>query len=342
MSRWTLAALESDVEGFHLGPIDLELAPGGAVAVVGRSGAGKTTLLRTVAGFVHASSGRLVRDGRDLTAEAPEIRRVGYVPQGLGLFPHRSVAENVSFPLELRHRPDAGRTARTLLGRFGLAELAGRLPHRLSSGEAQKVALARALAAEPELLLWDEPAHALDVQARDELSSVFNDMARHEGVPLLLVTHDPTLAFGLAEEFLLLQEGRVDFAGSASALLAHPPDLFTARFCGFDNVLARPLLEGERSSFATWLLDRAGPEGVAFPAVSIVPTESARATGTIVTVRPRPDGVALEVDVGSIRLKARAPAFAPPLRAGAHVSFPLDDQDLRPLGPSGAGSGRPA
>lgn len=333
MSRWTLDGLECAVERFRLGPVDLDLAPGTAVAVVGRSGAGKTTLLRTVAGFVPATAGRLARDGTELTDEAPEVRRVGYVPQGLGLFPHLSVEENVRYPLELRRRSDAVRSARALLGRFGIAPLADRLPHRLSSGEAQKVALARALAAEPELLLWDEPAHALDVDARDELSGVFDDMARHEGVPLLLVTHDPTLAFGLAERFLLLHGGSVEFAGDASALLARPPDLFTARFCGFDNVLGRPALEGAGTPFAAWLLARSGPEGVAFPSVGVATDGPSRVTGEVVAARPRPDGVALEVDVGSLRLRARSASFGPALRAGSTIALSLAEEQLRPLGP---------
>ena len=120
MTSWTVAQLGARQETFELGPVDLDLGPGAVVAVLGRSGAGKTTLLRTLAGFLRARSGTIVRDGTDVTHAPPERRGLGYVPQGLGLLPHRTAQGNVSYPLEVRGRLDARARSLELLERFGL------------------------------------------------------------------------------------------------------------------------------------------------------------------------------------------------------------------------------
>ncbi|MCI4360572.1 MAG: ATP-binding cassette domain-containing protein, partial [Thermoplasmata archaeon] len=186
---WSVEGLEVDVEGFHLGPVDLAIAPGSAVAVLGASGAGKTTLLRTLAGFVPARRGRILRDGVDLTRSLPEERALGYLPQGLGLFPHRTVEQNVRYPLEIRARGDAAARSRELLERFRLTPIARRYSSRLSGGEQQRVAIARALAAEPELVVLDEPWQGLDVLARHEHGAVLHDVRATEKVPIVVVTH---------------------------------------------------------------------------------------------------------------------------------------------------------
>ncbi len=265
MTTWKVEGVESQLDGFHLGPVDLELGPGRAVAALGSSGAGKTTLLRTLAGFLPARSGRIVRDGVDITDWMPEERGLGYVPQGLGLFAHRTVERNVRFPLEVRGRRDARARTQELLERFHLTPLQHRYPARLSGGELQRVAIARALAAEPELIVWDEPWQALDVEARYELGQVLQELRETDRVPVLVVTHDPGLAFSLADRFLVLRRGRVAWQGDAGALLDHPFDGFSARFVGLENVFDRPELEARQATpFIAWLLERAGEEGVAF------------------------------------------------------------------------------
>ncbi|MFY9716691.1 MAG: ABC transporter ATP-binding protein [Thermoplasmata archaeon] len=338
MSGWVIESLESDLAGFHLGPVDLALPPGAAVAVLGRSGAGKTTLLRTLAGFLEADRGRILRDGTDVAGWLPERRGLGYVPQGLGLFPHRTVERNVRYPLELRERTDAKGRARELLERFSLTALAQRRPSQLSGGEAQRVALARALAAEPELILWDEPWQALDVESRHELGQVLHDLRETDRVPVIVVTHDPGLAFSLADRFLLLRNGRVELASDASALLDAPPDAFAARFVGFENVFDRPRLErGGPGGLGAWLLDRAGPEGIAFAA----PGASADGpphpwTGTVRSARPTPDGVVVEILADGLPIVLRTPRSrtqAPPL-AGSRIGFAIDSLALCALGAS--------
>jgi ABC-type sulfate/molybdate transport systems ATPase subunit len=335
VNRWRIQALTARLDRFHLGPVDLELEGGRAVAVVGRSGAGKTTLLRAIAGFLPAEGGRVVRNGVDLTHAPPEERRIGYVPQGFGLFPFLSVAENIGYPLRLRRRSDTRPQITALLERFGLRSLANRAAGRLSGGEAQKVAIARALASEPNLLLWDEPAHALDVEARDELAHVFREIGHQDGVPLIVVTHDPTLAFSLADRFLLLGHGDVLLAGDAHALVDRPPDSFAARFAGFENVCARSDLASGSGGFASWLLSLAGPEGVAFPSPFLGPASgSGQWPASVRAVRPGPDGVEVDLDVAGLGVRARTPwrSGIAGLTVGAEVRFDLPVPEVRALG----------
>ncbi len=343
MTEWRAEGLESDLEQFHLGPIDLALAPGRAVAVLGSSGAGKTTLLRTLAGFLPVRRGRLLRDGEDISRWMPEERGLGYVPQGLGLFPQRTVFGNVRYPLELRGRLDAHDRTVELIERFRLTALQNRRPHRLSGGEQQRVALARALAAEPELIVWDEPWQALDVTARHELGVVLGDLRATERIPIVVVTHDPGLAFSVADSFLVLDEGRPRFAGGAVDLLERPTDPFVARFVGYENVYERPALEAGRDRpFSAFLLERAGPGGVALGNPIAAPTIGAPSTweGVVRSARPTPEGMRLEVHVDDLLVVVRLPRPWPnPLPAnGSRLRFNVDPTEIHPLGPARTGA----
>jgi ABC-type Fe3+/spermidine/putrescine transport system ATPase subunit len=337
VTRWTIDGLRARNGTFELGTIDLSLEPGGAIAVLGRSGAGKTTFLRALAGFLPVSAGRLLRDGSDVTREDPERRGVGYVPQGLGLFPHRSVERNVSFPLEVRGRTDAGARSREILGRFGLSELARRLPGSLSGGEAQRVALARAIAAEPELVLWDEPWQALDVEARAALLEVLRELREELRLPVLLVTHEPTLAFSVADRFLVLDQGAPSFHGSPADLLDRPVDPFTARFVGFENIYEPgALADGPTASLASWLRERSGAAGVAVPCPR--PAAAGAWEGTVRTARPGPDGGAVRVRSGPLTVELRTGAGSPLPTAGERVRFDVDPKSVRALRGTGGGS----
>jgi ABC-type Fe3+/spermidine/putrescine transport system ATPase subunit len=343
MNEWSVEGLESQLDHFHLGPIDLSLAPGRVLAVLGSSGAGKTTLLRTLAGFLPARAGRVLRDGVDLTDCPPEGRSLGYVPQGLGLFPHRTVERNVSYPLEVRGRVDGLARSRELLARFGLTPLARRYPARLSGGELQRVALARALAAEPDLVLWDEPWQALDVEARYELGRVLEELRETDRVPVVVVTHDPSLAFSIADSFLVLRAGRPGLSGDAATVLAHPTDTFTARFVGFENVYDRATLERSRpGSLAAWLSERAGAEGVAFPRPTLATAGGSPGAweGVVRSVRPTPEGlsITLAVDELSVAAQFRPPVATPVPTVGTRGRFDIEETSLRPLGPA---SGKP-
>ena len=228
------------------GAFDLDArVEGGAapVVLIGPNGSGKTTLLRVIAGAHRPRSGRILLGQRVLfdsetgVSVAPEERRVGYVPQGYGLFPHLTVLDNVAFGLSggARRRPvpERRRIAAALLADIECAHLAPRRPATLSGGETQRVALARALLPEPEMLLLDEPLAALDVAARRGLRAY---LARHlakRARPAIVVTHDPrdVLALG-SPEVHALEKGRVVQHGPPRNLAAHPATEFVAEFFG--------------------------------------------------------------------------------------------------------------
>ncbi len=233
--------------GLRLGTLDLdvdvEVAPGELVAVLGPNGAGKSTLLRSVAGLQPLDRGRVEVDGRVLDDGAdvfvePEHRPIGVVFQQYLLFEQMSVLENVAFGLRARglRAAEARDRARRWLDRFGLAEYAGSRPRALSGGQAQRIALARALATDPRVLLLDEPLAALDVGTR---AAVRRDLRRHltsfEGMRLL-VTHDPVDAWALADRVVIVEEGRVVQTGSLSEVTARPRSRYVADLVGVNLV----------------------------------------------------------------------------------------------------------
>jgi molybdate transport system ATP-binding protein len=223
--------------------LDVAWTAGDGVAVLfGPSGAGKTLTLQCLAGLLRPDAGRIVVDGRvlfdtDGVDVPPQARRVGYVFQGYALFPHLSVAENVGFGL--RDRPRAERQARTarVLERLGLADLGARRPRELSGGQRQRVALGRALATDPALLLLDEPLSALDAPLRralrDELRAILHDWR----TAAVVVTHDFTEAYRLADRIVVYDAGRVVQSAPRSALLWQPASESVARIMGIRNVL---------------------------------------------------------------------------------------------------------
>ncbi|HYA69832.1 MAG TPA: ABC transporter ATP-binding protein [Thermoplasmata archaeon] len=343
MSEWLVDGVEADLDAFHLGPVDLSLKSGQAVAVLGSSGAGKTTFLRTLAGFLPLEGGRLLRDGEDISRFLPEERALGYVPQGLGLFPQRTVFGNVRYPMELRGRLDANARTEELLERFDLSDLKKRHPARLSGGEQQRVALARALAAEPELIVWDEPWQALDVEARRELGLVLTELREDEGIPVVVVTHDPGLAFSVADSFIVLDRGQVRLSGDAHDLLDRPSDPFVARFVGYENVYERSTLEAGRDHpFTAFLLAAAGPEGVALGTPEAVPTMGvpSRWEGVVRSARPNPEGVRVELAVDDLLVALRLPRSWPAKlpTVGDRLRFNVEQASVHRLGhgPGGA------
>lgn len=335
MTEVAVEGLTVEREGFRLGPIDLTVAAGTATVVLGPSGAGKTTLLRALAGFLGVRSGSLSVDGQRVEREPPERRRFGFVPPSLGLFPHRRVVRNVSYPLELAGDPDASRVAEMWMGRFGLLPLARKFPSELSSGERQRVAMARALTAGPRFLLWDEPLSALDVDSRDTLIRLLRDLIEEEGLPLLLVTHDPTTAFALASRIVVLEQGRICADCRPDELSRRTLDRFTARFLGYQNLFSRPeLVQAASGSLGALLLDHAGPGGI------VVPTDALRwdragSTGPhaaeVRAVRWTAAGWVVAVQQGSLVLHGGPTPEAPNIRAGTPVTLRVDPAQLRPL-----------
>ncbi|HEX9035384.1 MAG TPA: ABC transporter ATP-binding protein [Ktedonobacterales bacterium] len=226
--------------------LDITLdAPAGVTALLGPSGAGKSLTLQAIAGLTPISVGRVTLNGRTLEDTAagvnlpPRLRRVGYVPQNYALFPHLSVAGNIAYGLD-RGLDRAAREKRVaeLLALGRLAGYEARRPRDLSGGEAQRVAVLRALAAEPEALLLDEPFSALDAPTRAAVRDDLGALIAVSGLPAVLVTHDLSEALALAGRLALLVEGRVAVAGPAAEALATPPTLGAARLLGWTAALA--------------------------------------------------------------------------------------------------------
>jgi molybdate transport system ATP-binding protein len=228
-----------------LGALDLHVEiAGGAdpIALIGPNGSGKTTLLRVIAGALAPDRGEIEVDGEPLFSSARgvlvpiEARRVGYVPQGYGLFPHLRVVDNVAFGLSVGARalPADQRRAAALatLEALGCAHLADRLPVRLSGGEQQRVALARALVIGPRMLLLDEPLAALDAASRRSVRSSLAERLWALGRPCLVVTHDVRDVEALGAEICVLEGGRVVQRGPVYALREAPATAFVAEFVG--------------------------------------------------------------------------------------------------------------
>jgi molybdate/tungstate transport system ATP-binding protein len=229
---------------FSLRNIDVTLDAGEILVLLGPNGAGKSVCLEMIAGFHRPHAGRIMIHGRDVTDLPPEQRRIGFVFQNFGLFPHLTVARNVAFGLCVRglgHGP-ASQAIADLLRQFGILHLSARFPQDLSPGEKQRAALARALAARPELFLFDEPFSALDVRTRDQLRDELKTFLRDSGVPAIFVSHDQTDAALLADRVAILDRGAVQQEGAATTVLSKPANRFIATFVGVENILAgRPL-----------------------------------------------------------------------------------------------------
>ncbi len=322
--------LTARLDRFQLGPIDLALETGEVLALLGPSGAGKTTFLRAIAGFLDLSGGTLEVAGRPSGELPPERRGIGYVPQGLALIPHRTVEANLAYPLELRSDRDRPRKVEGLLAEWGLTRFRRRYPAELSGGERQRVAMARAMAAEPELLLWDEPLAALDPAARHELVEVIAAAMAKRKRSLIVVTHDAEIAFSVADRFLLLDRGRAVVDCDAPTLARSPPTAFAARLVGYENVWELPgLTSRPESGLRSWLLERSGEGGVAFTreAISIEgPGEAGGWPGRVLRSRWTPAGPSLAIDAGGIVLEAAARATAVVPRPGSEVRVSVDPE----------------
>jgi putative spermidine/putrescine transport system ATP-binding protein len=248
--------------------LSLQVARGERLALVGPSGAGKTSLLRAIAGLDALGAGRIVVGGRDVTGAEPEARRVVYLHQAPSLFPHLSVLDNVAFPLEVRgtDRAAARRRAHALLEAVGLTAFAGRRGATLSGGQRHRAALARALAAEPEVLLLDEPFAALDPALRAEVREAVVALLDARGPAVVVVTHDVDEASGFAHRIAVLLDRRLAQVAAPTELLRRPVSVAVARFLGIPNIV--PGVRDGRGGFVSALgcLPSAGASG---PAVLI-------------------------------------------------------------------------
>jgi putative spermidine/putrescine transport system ATP-binding protein len=220
--------------------LSLSVMPGEFFTLLGPSGSGKTTTLMLWAGFVQPSAGRVMIGGRDVSGVPPYRRNLGMVFQHYALFPHLTVAQNISFPLEMRGWPRSAIRARVaeLLELVHLDGLADRLPRHLSGGQQQRVAVARALAASPPAILMDEPLGALDRKLREELQVELRRIHRTTGATVVYVTHDQGEALSLSDRVAVMRDGRIEQVDAPATMYEHPATRFVAEFLGDANFFA--------------------------------------------------------------------------------------------------------
>jgi len=236
-----MVSLENVHKAYGRNPVvkglSIEVERGELVALLGPSGCGKTTTLRIIAGLERADSGRVSIDGREVNALPPEERGLGMVFQSYAVWPHKTVAANVEYPLKLRGLPDREAKVRQALGWVRLEALAQRMPHALSGGQLQRVALARALVAGPKVLLLDEPLSNLDAALREDLRAEIAGLRARLRPTMIYVTHDQSEALALADRVAVMNHGVIEQLAPPRELYEHPKTPFVAAFVGGANVL---------------------------------------------------------------------------------------------------------
>jgi len=249
-----LRRIRKDFGGFTaLHDIDLGIRKGEFVCFLGPSGCGKTTLLRIIAGLEVQTAGHIELAGRDISRLPPAKRDYGIVFQSYALFPNLNVADNVAYGLTNRKVPRVQALARVaeLLNLVGLPGSEAKYPAQLSGGQQQRIALARALATAPGLLLLDEPLSALDAIVRVKLRQEIRSLQRQLGVTTVMVTHDQEEAFAVADRIVVMNQGAIEQVGDAMQVYRDPKSLFVADFVGRINVLAATALAAGRLRIGT-------------------------------------------------------------------------------------------
>ena len=302
-----VAGLTVAYDGFTaVDAVDLEVADGEIVCILGPSGSGKSSLLRAVAGLEPDVRGAVSWDGDDLTRVQPHRRGFGLMFQDHALFPPRDVQGNVAFGLRMQRLPRPQIDARTAdaLALVGLADFERRRIRELSGGEQQRVALARALAAEPRLLMLDEPLGALDRALRERLVAELRALFVRLELTTLFVTHDHDEAFALADRLVVMHAGRIEQVGTPAEVWQRPANPFVARFLGWN--VTRAFSET--------------PAAVRPEAVRVVDPDRARGSvaGTVTARTFRRDHFLLEVRVDALRDDAEPVQVEVPVDA-AHV-----------------------
>ncbi len=303
---------------FRLGPLSLELAAGSRTALVGPSGCGKSTLLRILAGLETPTGGVVVIDGKEASVAgavkiAPNARGMGLVFQDGALWPHMTALEHLRFVAPELSKDDA----KALLARVGLDGKEQRRPGKLSGGEMQRLALARALAREPEVLLLDEPLASVDVHLRDDLALLVRKIAEESGLSLVVVTHDREEALAMADDVVVLHQGQVVERGSAADLIDAPKTAFSARFLAHAACLELEHLGGGRvrSAFGEHELPAGSGQGDEH-VLAILPGDAA--------IGVNGDAVAFEATVTQVRPDAFGNRYAMILVDGRSLFVPCD------------------
>ena len=234
-----------DGETLVVKDLNLSLPKGEFLTMLGPSGSGKTTCLMMLAGFETATHGEIRLDGKEINNIPPHKRGIGMVFQNYALFPHMTIAENLSFPLEVRKMGKSDREAKVkrALDMVEMGAFGSRRPAQLSGGQQQRVALARALVFEPELVLMDEPLGALDKQLREKMQFEITNLAHSLGITTVYVTHDQTEALTMSDRVAVFDDGRIQQIAPPDQLYEEPDNSFVAQFIGENNTLMGTIKE---------------------------------------------------------------------------------------------------
>ncbi|TNF21895.1 MAG: ABC transporter ATP-binding protein [Rhodobacteraceae bacterium] len=234
-----------DGETLVVKDLNLSMPKGEFLTMLGPSGSGKTTCLMMLAGFETATHGDIRLDGTSINNIPPHKRGIGMVFQNYALFPHMTIAENLSFPLEVRKIGKSDREAKVkrALDMVEMGDFGGRRPAQLSGGQQQRIALARALVFEPELVLMDEPLGALDKQLREKMQFEITDLAHRLGITVVYVTHDQTEALTMSDRVAVFNDGRIQQLAPPDLLYEEPENSFVAQFIGENNTLEGTIKE---------------------------------------------------------------------------------------------------
>jgi ABC-type sugar transport system ATPase subunit len=226
--------------------VSLHVPSGKITSILGESGCGKTTLLRIVAGLERADSGQVIIDGRDVTEVEPSRREVAMVFQNYGLYPAKTVAKNIEFPLKMAGVPKTERAARAreVARLMHVEDYLDRLPAELSGGQRQRVGICRALVREPRIVLMDEPLSNLDARLRTEMRSELTALQRRLGSTMIYVTHDQVEAMTMSDQIVVMRAGRIEQLGTPLEVFARPATSYVAGFLGAMNLVDGRLADG--------------------------------------------------------------------------------------------------
>jgi putative spermidine/putrescine transport system ATP-binding protein len=278
--------------------VNLDIAKGEFVTFLGPSGSGKTTTLMIIAGFEKATRGEVEIEGASLAGLDPQDRNIGIVFQNYALFPHKTAAENVYFPLQMRKvkRDEGVRRAEAMLELVGLKGFSHRYPKELSGGQQQRVALARALVFEPDLLLLDEPLGALDKNLREQMQIEIKRIQKQLGVTTIFVTHDQTEAMSMSDRIVVFSKGNIQQADAPLEIYHRPGTRFVADFIGESNLLPGRIVDAGKRIVESPVLGSCVYSGDHQPEV---------ASGQDVTVVLRPEHLKLSRAPAEGRMNAQ-------------------------------------
>ncbi|MHC4117666.1 MAG: ABC transporter ATP-binding protein [Planctomycetota bacterium] len=304
--------------GFGMKDVSFDVQDGEYFVLLGRTGMGKSVLLEIIAGLISPDSGNVLLDGRDITREKMQNRRISLVFQSSALFPHMSVFDNVAYPLRWcgKTKSQVNQRVARLAEDFGIGHLLKARPQTLSGGESQRVSLARAVASEPRCLLLDEPLSSLDATSRPEIRTLLRKISAN-GQLIVHVTHDYTEAVSLSTHIAVMEDGGIAQIGTVEEIFQHPKSHFIARFVGIRNFFKGRLeapAGGETGlkhfstdglSFSVLTESRAGPGSVMVRSEDVTIANAAESTsarnnfeGPIVDIAPVGGGVEVIVDLG--------------------------------------------